>query len=75
MSSGRCSGDGRTPLVWIAVALFTPFAIHLIATLPFAAIGGVPDSWFHPPTTAEQVAALVVFPLGEEFGWRGFLHP
>jgi len=21
------------------------------------------------------VAALVVFPLGEEFGWRGFAHP
>jgi uncharacterized protein len=72
---GPVFGRWRTPLVWIAVALFTPFAIHLIATVLFVAIGGVPDTWFHPPTTSEQVAALVVFPLGEEFGWRGFLHP
>ncbi len=27
-----------------------------------------------PPVGSEQVAALVVFPLGEEFGWRGFAH-
>jgi membrane protease YdiL (CAAX protease family) len=31
--------------------------------------------WFHPPEGPERVAALVVFPLGEEFGWRGFAHP
>jgi membrane protease YdiL (CAAX protease family) len=29
----------------------------------------------HPPSTPEAVAALVVFPLGEEFGWRGFAYP
>jgi len=41
----------------------------------YVAIGGHPAQWFHPPVTSEQVAALVVFPLGEEFGWRGFAQP
>ena len=52
-----------------------PFLIHLAATLLFVAIGGVPDAWFHPPNSGDAVAALLVFPLAEEFGWRGFLHP
>lgn len=72
---GAVFGRWRANPGWIALALATPFLIHLVATATFVAIGGVPDSWFHPPNTAEQVAALVVFPLGEEFGWRGFLHP
>jgi uncharacterized protein len=41
----------------------------------YAAMGGHPSAWLHPPSTPEQLAALVVFPLGEEFGWRGFAHP
>jgi CAAX protease family protein len=49
--------------------------VHLIATALFVAIGGHPDRWFHPPNSPEAVAALAVFPLGEEFGWRGFAHP
>src|SRR5581483_11175142 len=59
----------------IALALAAPFAIHLIATALYAAFGGQPSAWLHPPTRPEQIAALVVFPLGEEFGWRGFAHP
>ena len=38
-------------------------------------LGGHPAQWLYPPTTPEQIAALVVFPLGEEFGWRGFAQP
>jgi hypothetical protein len=70
---GAVFGHWRTNSSWIGLALATPVLIHLAATTAYVAIGGVPDSWFHPPATA--VAALVVFPLGEEFGWRGFLHP
>jgi membrane protease YdiL (CAAX protease family) len=47
-------------------------AVHLVATTLFVAVGGTPDRWFHTPSTPEQWAALVVFPIGEEFGWRGF---
>jgi membrane protease YdiL (CAAX protease family) len=68
-------GRWRANPAWIALALFTPLAVHALATALYVAIGGHPAQWFHPPVTPEQVAALVVFPIGEEFGWRGFAHP
>ncbi len=68
-------GRWRTNPAWIVMALFTPAAVHALATALYVAIGGHPAQWFHPPVTSEQVAALVVFPLGEEFGWRGFAQP
>lgn len=68
-------GRWRTSPRWIALALFAPAMIHLTATALFVAIGGEPVQWFHPPSAPERVAALIVFPLGEELGWRGFAHP
>jgi uncharacterized protein len=68
-------GRWRTRPAWVLVALVAAPLVHLIATALFVATGGHPDRWFHPPDTPEAVAALVVFPLGEEFGWRGFAHP
>ena len=68
-------GRWRTSPAWVLLALLAAPLVHLIATALFVAIGGHPDRWFHPPNTPEALAALVVFPLGEEFGWRGFAHP
>lgn len=68
-------GRFRAAPHWIALALIAPLAIHLLATALFVGIGGQPARWFHPPLKAEALAALVVFPLGEEFGWRGFAYP
>jgi membrane protease YdiL (CAAX protease family) len=68
-------GRWRTNPIWIVVGLLATPAVHLLATALYAAIGGRPARWFHPPATPEAMAALVVFPLGEEFGWRGFAHP
>jgi membrane protease YdiL (CAAX protease family) len=68
-------GRWRTRPGWVPLALLATPLVHLIATALFVAIGGHPDRWFHPPNTPEAAAALVVFPLGEEFGWRGFAHP
>ncbi len=68
-------GRWRTPLAWIVVALLAPLAVRTLAIALYVAAGGHPTAWFYPPVTPEQVAALVVFPLGEEFGWRGFAHP
>jgi membrane protease YdiL (CAAX protease family) len=68
-------GRWRTNPLWVVAALFVPAAVHAIATALDVVVGGHPAQWFHPPATAEQVAALVVFPIGEEFGWRGFAHP
>jgi membrane protease YdiL (CAAX protease family) len=67
-------GRWKTHVGWVVLALCTPAVIHLIATALCAALGTHPTHWFHPPRSAEQVAALVVFPLGEEFGWRGLAH-
>ena len=72
---GQVFGRWRTNVAWMPLALATPAAVHLIATALFVAIGGRPTQWFYPPSTPEAMAALVVFPLGEEFGWRGFAHP
>jgi membrane protease YdiL (CAAX protease family) len=68
-------GRWRTAPAWIVLALCAPVAIHLAATALFVAFGGQPARWFHPPANAEALAALVVFPIGEEFGWRGFAYP
>ncbi len=68
-------GRWRTRPAWVLLALLAAPLVHVIATALLLAIGGHPDRWFHPPNTPEAVAALVVFPLGEEFGWRGFAHP
>ncbi len=72
---GAVFGRWRTRLAWIALALFAPAAVHLAATSLYVALGARPAQWFYPPAAPEQWAALVVFPLGEEFGWRGFAHP
>lgn len=67
-------GRWRTNPGWIVLALFAPLAVHALAAALFVAMGGHPAQWFYPPVTPEHWAALVVFPLGEEFGWRGFAH-
>lgn len=68
-------GRWRAPLGFVLLALATPALLHLVATVGLVALGGQPDQWLHPPSTRERVAALVVFPIGEELGWRGFAHP
>lgn len=65
----------RTNPKWIALALVAAPAVHTAARVLYVALGGHIEGWFAPPETSEQLAALVVFPLGEEFGWRGFAYP
>jgi membrane protease YdiL (CAAX protease family) len=71
----RAFGPWRTHPGWVVLALAAPAAVHLTATALFAALGGQPTALLHPPATPEAMAALVIFPLGEEFGWRGFAYP
>jgi uncharacterized protein len=68
-------GRWRTNPAWVVLSLLAPLAIHLLATALYAACGGQPAAWLHPPARPEAFAALIVFPLGEEFGWRGFAYP
>ena len=68
-------GRWRTRPGWILFALLTPMALHMVANLLELALGGHPAQWVYPPVTAEHVAALVMFSVGEEIGWRGYAHP
>lgn len=68
-------GKWRTNPAWIVGGLLLPLAVQLPATLIEVALGGHPAHWFYPPVRPEHFAALLVFPFGEEFGWRGFAYP
>ena len=72
---GHVFGRFRAAPRWILVALLLPFPIHLVANLVERALGGHPSQWLYLPVEPERVVAMVVFPLGEEFGWRGFAYP
>jgi membrane protease YdiL (CAAX protease family) len=68
-------GQWKTSPIWIVLGLFAPPAVQLWAALIDLALGGHPAHWLYPPVRPEHFAALVMFPLGEEFGWRGFAYP
>lgn len=65
----------RADPFWVVLALATPLLLHLVARLLEAALGGRVAQWFWLPQNSAQVAAVVFFSVGEEFGWRGFAHP
>jgi membrane protease YdiL (CAAX protease family) len=68
-------GRWRTNPAWIVGALLVPLALHLPATLLEVALGGQPAQWFYPPVRPEHFAAMIMFAVGEEFGWRGYAYP
>lgn len=68
-------GRWRTSPGWVLIALALPFLLHLPATALEVALGGEPAQWFYPPVLPEHVAALVMFSVGEELGWRGYAYP
>lgn len=68
-------GRWRASPLWILVALALPAALHLVATTLEVALGGQPAQWFYPPVRPEHCAALVMFSVGEELGWRGYAYP
>jgi membrane protease YdiL (CAAX protease family) len=68
-------GRWRTQPIWIVLGLLLPMAVQFPATGVEVALGGHPAHWFYPPVRPEHFAALVMFSLGEEFGWRGFAYP
>lgn len=68
----------RAPLwVWFAAIFFYP-ALVLLANGAEIARGGAPISlaaWGAAALNVFSVSALLLGPLGEELGWRGFLLP
>jgi membrane protease YdiL (CAAX protease family) len=70
----RPLGRFRVGFGWYPVALFLPGAIFVAAAGAYDALGHT-EPLFYPPATPAYVAAAVVFPIGEEIGWRGFALP
>jgi membrane protease YdiL (CAAX protease family) len=61
---------------WYVVALFLPGAIFAAGNVLYGlASGRDTGPCFYPPTDAQRIAALIVFPIGEEIGWRGYALP
>jgi membrane protease YdiL (CAAX protease family) len=72
----RPLGTWRVGARWYAVALGLPGAL-LVAGLAATSLLGGHDAgpWLYPPANPQRLAAMVLFPLGEEVGWRGFALP
>lgn len=87
LSSKRAGGPGvrslfdglaprRSLAGWYVFALVLP---GILLTVPLAlyalASGQSVGPWAYPPNAPERWIALVLFPIGEELGWRGYAQP
>lgn len=65
----------RVSPIWYFVALLLPGIGYLVVR----GIGGMfvanPGPWLWPPGDAQRIAAMIIAPIGEEIGWRGFALP
>jgi membrane protease YdiL (CAAX protease family) len=61
---------------WYAVALLLPGSLLVLALATYTLVTGrSAGPWLYPPIEPERIAAMVMFPLGEEIGWRGYAQP
>jgi len=60
--------------MWYVVALLLPAALLAAGMAVYSLVGGS-GPWVWPPADGQRIAAMIVFPLGEEFGWRGLALP
>ena len=65
----------RVSPVWYLVALGLPAASYVAGRAVYGLCGGTDAAWFYAPMAPERLVAAIVFPLGEEVGWRGFALP
>ena len=65
----------RVSPIWYLVALFLPAVAYLVVR----GIGGMfvanPGPWLWPPGDGQRIAAMIIAPIGEEIGWRGYALP
>ena len=71
----RPSAIRRVPAGWLVVALASFVAVNVAGVAAYRALGGAGVQWLYLPTTAQHVAGLVMMPLLEEPGWRGYAQP
>lgn len=70
----RPLGTWRVAAGWYVAALFLPGAIFILAAAAWNALGHE-ERLLYLPDNAAFLAAAIVFPFGEEIGWRGFALP
>jgi uncharacterized protein len=70
----RPLGIWRVKPWWYLAALALPGAIFVVAAGAYNLLGH-DEPLLYPPNQPAFVAAAVVFPFGEEVGWRGFALP
>jgi membrane protease YdiL (CAAX protease family) len=69
----RIGGFGA---IWYVVALTIFAATYVTGTAVYRACGGTDAGrWLYPPEHAQHLTAMVLMPLIEEPGWRGFALP
>jgi uncharacterized protein len=67
---------GKVGVIWHVVALLIFAAIYVAGTAAYRALGGMDAGrWLYPPENTQHVFAMIVMPLVEEPGWRGFALP
>lgn len=72
---GPAGARGVHPL-WYALALFGAGALFLAGRAVYGLAGGAHGGpWLYLPREPERIVAMVVFPIGEEVGWRGYALP
>jgi membrane protease YdiL (CAAX protease family) len=72
----RPLGAWRVGTGWYLVALGLPGAIFVAGMAVYTLSGGSDAGpWLYPPATPQRIAAMIVFSIGEEVGWRGFALP
>jgi uncharacterized protein len=65
----------RVSPVWYVVALAFPAVGYVIVRAAAGFVVADPGPWLFPPGDAQRVAAMIIAPIGEEIGWRGFALP
>jgi len=60
---------------WYLAALALPGGIFVVAAGAYDLLGGHGEPLLYPPNDAAYLLAALVFPFGEEIGWRGFAFP
>lgn len=65
----------RVSPLWYAIALFLPAVGYVVVRAKAGFFVEDAGPWLFPPGDAQRVAAMIIAPIGEEIGWRGFALP
>ena len=66
----------RMSPLWYLVALGLVAAIYVAGTAVYRLFGGDDAGrWLYLPENAQHISAMIVIPIAEEPGWRGFALP